>query len=202
MGLAGASFRGEPGGWEEAHDFTRPPVLACRSPVPAKEPDGIIPPMSITIKDAADIEGMRVACRLAAEVLDMLTPHVKAGITTLQLDKLSLDYIVNVQGCISAMIYADVFERFPKLKIVKGSIGADGKASLPELQEAIEWCDFLLHGSGASLVAAKDVAAFIKHTGKPYGVYGITLAYPGVMREEMDPVWSAFKDGLRIKAEY
>ena len=34
------------------------------------------------------------------------------------------------------------------------------------------------------------------------GVYGITLAYPGVMREEMDPVWSAFKDGLRIKAEY
>ncbi|MEP7337903.1 MAG: polysaccharide pyruvyl transferase family protein [Acidobacteriota bacterium] len=64
--------------------------------------------------------------------------------------------------------------RFPKLRIVKGSIGADGKASKPELQDAIEWCDFLLHGSGASLVAAKDVAAFVKHTGKPYGVYGIT----------------------------
>jgi hypothetical protein len=64
--------------------------------------------------------------------------------------------------------------RFPKLRIVKGSIGADGKASTPELQEAVEWCDFLLHGSGASLVAAKDVAAFIKHTGKPFGVYGIT----------------------------
>ena len=47
---------------------------------------------------------MRTACRLAAEVLDMLTPHVKAGITTLQLDKIALDYIVNVQGCISATV--------------------------------------------------------------------------------------------------
>ena len=32
----------------------------------------------------------------------------------------------------------------------------------------------MLHGSGASLVAAKDVAAFTKNTGKPFGVYGIT----------------------------
>jgi methionyl aminopeptidase len=60
--------------------------------------------MAITTKTASDVEGMRLACRLAAEVLDMLTPHVKAGITTLQLDKLALDYVVNVQGCISATV--------------------------------------------------------------------------------------------------
>jgi polysaccharide pyruvyl transferase WcaK-like protein len=65
--------------------------------------------------------------------------------------------------------------RFPGLRIVKGQIGADGKASNKELGEAVEWADFLLHGSGASLVAEKDVVAFAKHTGKPYGVYGITL---------------------------
>lgn len=65
-------------------------------------------------------------------------------------------------------------KRFPKLKIVKGAIGADGKAANAELGEAVAWCDFLLHGSGPSLVAAKDVAAFVKHTGKPFGVYGIT----------------------------
>jgi hypothetical protein len=64
--------------------------------------------------------------------------------------------------------------RFPALRIVKGSIGADGKASNPELAEALGWCDFLLHGSGPSLVAAEDVAAFVKHVGKPFGVYGIT----------------------------
>ena len=64
--------------------------------------------------------------------------------------------------------------RFPALQIVKGTIGADGKASNPELADAIAWCDFLLHGSGASLVASRDVEAFLKHTGKPFGVYGIT----------------------------
>ncbi len=64
--------------------------------------------------------------------------------------------------------------RFPSLQIVKGTIGADGKASNPDLADAIAWCDFLLHGSGASLVAARDVEAFLKHTGKPFGVYGIT----------------------------
>ncbi len=38
--------------------------------------------MTIPIKTAADIEGMRLAGRLASEVLDMLTPHVKPGVTT------------------------------------------------------------------------------------------------------------------------
>ena len=36
--------------------------------------------MTISIKTAADVEGMRVAGRLASEVLDMLTPHVVAGV--------------------------------------------------------------------------------------------------------------------------
>ena len=78
---------------------------------------------------------------------------------------------------LSAEVAAMEHRRFPKLQIVKGTIGPDskdGKASNPELQAAVDWCDFLLHGSGPSLVAAKDVAAFIKHTGKPFGVYGIT----------------------------
>ena len=75
---------------------------------------------------------------------------------------------------LSAEVIAMEHRRFPKLQIVKGTIGTDGKASNPELQAALDWCDFLLHGSGASLVASKDVAAFVKHIGKPYGVYGIT----------------------------
>ena len=49
--------------------------------------------MSITIKDESDIAGMRVACRLAAEVLDYLTPHVQPGITTLEIDRLAADYM-------------------------------------------------------------------------------------------------------------
>ncbi len=58
--------------------------------------------MTITLKSAADIEGMRIAGRLGSEVLDMLTPHVKPGVTTEQLDKLAHDYIFDVQGGIPA----------------------------------------------------------------------------------------------------
>lgn len=75
---------------------------------------------------------------------------------------------------LSAEVAAMQHRRFPHLRIVQGSIGADGKASSAELGEAVGWCDFLLHGSGPSLVAAGDVAAFVKHAGKPFGVYGIT----------------------------
>ena len=45
--------------------------------------------MTITIKTAAEIEGMPARGRLASEVLDMLTPHVKPGATTEHLDKLA-----------------------------------------------------------------------------------------------------------------
>jgi len=75
---------------------------------------------------------------------------------------------------LSEEVAAMEHKRFPKLKIVKGSIGASGKASNVDLADAISWADLLLHGSGPSLVAAKDAAAFVKHTGKPFGVYGIT----------------------------
>lgn len=60
--------------------------------------------MSITIKDAAGIAGMREACRLASEVLDYLTPHVAAGVTTKEIDRLAHDYMVNVQGTRSATV--------------------------------------------------------------------------------------------------
>jgi methionyl aminopeptidase len=58
--------------------------------------------MAISIKTAADIAEMRVACRLAGEVLDYIEPYVKPGITTGELDRLCHDYMVDVQGCIPA----------------------------------------------------------------------------------------------------
>ena len=58
--------------------------------------------MTITIKSPSDIAAMRIAGRLASEVLDMLAPHVKAGTTTNQLDKLAHDHIVHVQQGIPA----------------------------------------------------------------------------------------------------
>jgi len=58
--------------------------------------------MAITLKTAEDLAGMRIAGRLASEVLDMLTPHVKPGITTEQLDTLAHRHITEVQGAIPA----------------------------------------------------------------------------------------------------
>lgn len=58
--------------------------------------------MPVSIKTAEDIAKMRVAGRLAAEVLDFITPFVVAGVTTDRLDKLCHDYIVDVQEAIPA----------------------------------------------------------------------------------------------------
>ncbi len=58
--------------------------------------------MTITIKNQQDIKGMRLAGRLASEVLDFLTPHVKPGVTTNALDQLAHDYIIQVQDAIPA----------------------------------------------------------------------------------------------------
>ncbi|MGB8339798.1 MAG: type I methionyl aminopeptidase [Burkholderiales bacterium] len=57
---------------------------------------------AVIIKTPEDIEKMRVAGKLASEVLDYITPHVKPGITTGELDKLCHDYMVNVQGTVPA----------------------------------------------------------------------------------------------------
>jgi len=58
--------------------------------------------MTICIKTPEEIAKMRIAGRLAGEVLDYVTPFVKAGVSTEELDKLCHDYMVNVQGCIPA----------------------------------------------------------------------------------------------------
>ncbi len=58
--------------------------------------------MSVVIKTPEEIEKMRVAGRLASEVLDYITPYVVPGVTTEELDRLCHNYMVDVQGCIPA----------------------------------------------------------------------------------------------------
>jgi methionyl aminopeptidase len=67
--------------------------------------------MAIEIKHGDDIEKMRVAGRLAAEVLEMIAPHVQAGITTDELDRICHDYIVNEQQAIPAPLNYHGFPR-------------------------------------------------------------------------------------------
>ena len=67
--------------------------------------------MPVTIKTAKEIEKMRTAGRLAADVLDMITPQVRAGVTTEKLDEICHDYIVNTQHAIPAPLN---YRGFPK----------------------------------------------------------------------------------------
>ncbi|OIR03012.1 methionine aminopeptidase [mine drainage metagenome] len=58
--------------------------------------------MSITPKTPFEIDKMRIAGRLAGEVLDYIEPFVVPGVSTAELDRLCHDYMVDVQGCIPA----------------------------------------------------------------------------------------------------
>ena len=71
---------------------------------------------SASIKTPDEIARMRVAGRLASEVLDFITPHVKANVTTEELDALCHDFMVNQQGTVPAPLnYAPPgYHPFPK----------------------------------------------------------------------------------------
>ncbi len=72
--------------------------------------------MAIIINTPEDIEHMRVAGKLAAQVLDFIAPHVKPGVTTGELDRLCHEYMVGVQGTVPAPLnYAPPgYRPFPK----------------------------------------------------------------------------------------
>jgi methionyl aminopeptidase len=67
--------------------------------------------MAASIKSPDQIERMRVAGRLAAEVLEVVGAHVKAGVTTEELDRICYEHIVNVQKAVPANVG---YKGFPK----------------------------------------------------------------------------------------
>ncbi|MBA6329363.1 type I methionyl aminopeptidase [Colwellia sp. MB02u-6] len=67
--------------------------------------------MTITIKDQQEIQKMKIAGKLAADVLEMIEPHVQAGVTTDQLNTLCAEFTDKVQNAISAPLN---YHHFPK----------------------------------------------------------------------------------------
>jgi methionyl aminopeptidase len=67
--------------------------------------------MALTFKTPDDIAKLRISGRLAADVLEMIGPHVRAGVTTDELDAICHDYIVNHQRAIPANVG---YHGFPK----------------------------------------------------------------------------------------
>lgn len=67
--------------------------------------------MTVTIKTPDEIAKMRVAGRLAAEVLQVVAPHVKPGVTTAELDRICNEHILNVQQAIPANVGYKGYEK-------------------------------------------------------------------------------------------
>src|SRR5690348_239416 len=83
--------------------------------------------MPVIPKTPEEIEGMRVAGRLAAEVLAVLKDHIKPGVTTEEIDRIAHDHIVNVQHAIPANVG---YRGFPKTLCT--SVNQIGRASCRE----------------------------------------------------------------------
>lgn len=76
-------------------------------------------------------------------------------------------------------------QNFPKVKIIYGSVNKDKDVENPEIMDAFQKADVMIHGSGPSLVGADNLASWMKHTVKPFGVYGTTLENPSSYHQDI-----------------
>jgi len=81
-------------------------------------------------------------------------------------------------------------KRFPQVKIIQEK---------DDVEQAFKESDFFLHGSGPSLVAARDTARWKEETGKPYGIYGIT--FPGFYGPPTEEQKSALNKNLDLLSQ-
>ena len=163
--------------------------------------------MTITYKDAQGIAGMRVAGKLASEVLDYLTPFVVPGVTTNALDKLAHDYIVNVQGAIPAPLNYTGGGKIPYPKSICTSVNHQVCHGIPN-DKALKKGDVLnidvtvikntWHGDtsrmffvGEPSIAAKRLAAVT------YDAmwHGIKMVKPGVYLGDIGHAIQRFTEG-------
>ncbi|SHN34931.1 polysaccharide pyruvyl transferase family protein [Gracilibacillus kekensis] len=100
--------------------------------------------------------------------------HTPAALELLEKNMPGVEVIVWASDDLTEEAITMMRKRFNNLQVVKGSILENGKATNIELQQAIDKSVFLLHASGPLLVGHEEVKAYTKHTGKPYGVFGIT----------------------------
>ena len=166
--------------------------------------------MSITYKDDTGIAGMRIAGKLASEVLDYLTPHVVPGVTTEALDKLAHDYIVNVQSAIPAPLNYAPSGYIPYPKSICTSINHQVCHGIPN-EKALKKGDilnidvtvikdgwhgdtsrmFMLGGESAASIAAKRLCAIT------YDAMwkGIVMVRPGVRLGDIGHAIQVFAEG-------
>ena len=76
-------------------------------------------------------------------------------------------------------------KNFPNVTIVYGGVNQEKDVENPEIMEAFKKADLMIHGSGPSLVGGDNLASWIKHTNKPFGVFGTTLENPNKYHQDI-----------------
>lgn len=66
-------------------------------------------------------------------------------------------------------------QNFPKVKVIHGDVELDKAVSSLEILEAFKQADVMVHGSGPSIVGINHLEAWLKQTGKPFGIFGTTI---------------------------
>jgi len=68
-----------------------------------------------------------------------------------------------------------LYKNFPNVKIIYGNIDKDYKVDSPEVIDAFETADVMVHGSGPYVVGKTNLEAWVKYSNKPFGVFGVTI---------------------------
>jgi polysaccharide pyruvyl transferase WcaK-like protein len=68
-------------------------------------------------------------------------------------------------------------KNYPDVKIIYGGVDSEKNVSNGEVVEAMEKADIMIHGSGPSVVGRSNLEAWVKHTDKPFGIFGTTIQH-------------------------
>ncbi len=66
-------------------------------------------------------------------------------------------------------------QNFPRVQIIYGSVDQDRNVSNPDVMKAFKKADFMIHGSGPSVVGQTNLEAWAKYSDKPFGIFGTTI---------------------------
>ena len=160
--------------------------------------------MSITIKNPAEQDQMRLAGRLAANVLDMIGPHIRPGVTTEELDQICHGFIVDTQEAIPAPLN---YRGFPKSictsvnHVVCHGIPADKKLHHGDMVNVdITVIKDEFHGDTSRMFAVGKPplhAEKLAHTTREAMWRGIELVRPGATLGDIGHAIQAFAEQNR-----
>ncbi len=74
---------------------------------------------------------------------------------------------------------------FPKVKVIYGGVDSNKNATSPDVLNAFNLADVMVHGSGPSVVGQSNLEAWVKATGKPFGIFGVTIQSVGKSLKEL-----------------